>query len=202
MIPQQIQMQQIQIQQSNHGLQGAQNTQYVSQQDQQQQLHNQILQSQQMALQQQQAQNGVVTSQANNVKQILVGQQNMASGQGTLVSIGANSPLNTIQTLNSPITSTPHLTLQPPPNPLAAMTTLSYNGPSFQSTQINKDDKHTAGKTDEKHNEQVSQSTVESSIATSNATTIVVSSNINLSAPSNAMKDKVPGKCLCPLKNK
>lgn len=98
-----MQLQQIQVQS-----QIPTQTQYINESEHQ--IQNQMIQSQQLT-----------TSQAK------------ASAENrpimTMVSLGGSnnntsSPLNAIQTLNSPLSS--HL-LQPPPNPLAAMTTLSYN---------------------------------------------------------------------------
>lgn len=167
MMPQQMQIQQIQVQ-SNNGQQ-----QYVSQQEQ---IQNQLIQqSQQIAMQQQ---NGMtVTTQANGMqqisiqqqpKQMVVGQQAVTSQQTTsidnsrpvvtMVSIGSSAPtLSGMHNMSSPIQTSSPMTLQPPPNPLAAMTNLSFapNGMiSTNTISITKDDKQVitiTSKTDDKN---------------------------------------------------
>lgn len=208
MIPQQMQLQQIQIQ-------GQPQQQFVNQ-DQQQQIQNQIMQSQQMALQQQ---NTLNANQANGIqqitiqqpKQIIVGQQNVGQSQASLenrpiismVSIGgsnAASSLNAMQNLSSPIGS-PQLTLQPQPNPLAAMTSLSYSAvPSGTMTNsvanISKEDKHTSKVDDAPKivSESVGVSTSTSSTVTTISNgSITISSATSSPAVTNASKDKSSG---------
>lgn len=249
MIPQQMQLQQIQIQPSGlsgqASVQGQQTTQYVTSQDTHQQIQNQIMQTQQLAMHHQ-AQNNLNTSQANGQiqqitiqqpKQILIGQQSVAnqnqtsmenrpimtmvsiSGGGNSVS-GANSgvtntvsSLNAMQNLSSPVSAPQHLTIQPPPNPLAAMTSLSYSAtPSAiltnTTSNIAKDDKNTT-KSDDTHKLISSQSTTEPTVhvsvstSTSTGTTVTTVANGSMtissatSAPSvtsHASRDKQPGK--------
>lgn len=208
MIPQQMQLQQIQ-------LTGQGQTQYVNQSDQQQ-IQNQILQSQQMAMQQQ-AQGALNTSQANGIqsitiqqpKQILVSQQSVAQSQAnmenrpimTMVSIGNNgtSPLNAMQNLTSPIGSPSNLTLQPPPNPLAAMTSLSYSttptGIVTNSTAtIAKEDK-IPSKIDESQKSIAESNTVSTSATVTTVTNgaMTISSATLTPTVSAAPKDKTTG---------
>lgn len=182
-------------------------------------------------------------------QQILIGQQSVAQTQSnidnrpimTMVSIAGNSvtaanggaqiisqsasPLNAMQTLSgNQLSSPPHLTLQPPPNPLAAMTSLSYNASTgmLTSTTANssiKDEKPStnASKIDEqmKANEQslqisaaaslvsLSQSTmglpasasIPSSITNGTPTVSINSVTTSNSSTSSGVKEnKIPGK--------
>lgn len=217
MIPQQMQLQQIQIQPSGlpgqTTVQGQQQTQYVTSQDTHQQIQNQIMQSQQIAMQQQ-VQNSLNTNQANAQiqqitiqqpkQQILIGQQNATSQSQasmenrpimTMVSIGGGSSggnssnntiasLNAMQNLGSPMSSPQHLTIQPPPNPLAAMTSLSYSAsPSAiltnSTSNITKDDKNTtkSDDTQKPSNQNTSEPTVHISTSTSNGTMVTTVAN-------------------------
>lgn len=211
MIPQQMQLQQIQIQ---SGLTGQQQQQFVNQD--QQQLQNQIMQSQQLALQQQ-AHNALNASQTNGIqqitiqqpKQILVGQQSVGQNQTLenrpiMVSIGGNnaaSSLNAMQNLSSPIVTSQAMTLQPPPNPLAAMTSLSYStvpsGTLTNSTANMATDDKSVQKADD-----AQKSTMEStaiSTSTSSTTTTIANASITISSAtssptvSNALKEKPSG---------
>lgn len=217
MMPQQMQLQQIQIQPSGltgqAQLQGQQQTQYVTSQDTHQQIQNQLIQSQQLAMQQQ-AQNNLNAQQANAQiqqitiqqqpkQQILIGQQSAAQSQAsmenrpimTMVSIGGGgntsasgnhanntiSTLNAMQNLGSPMNSPQHLTIQPPPNPLAAMTSLSYSAtPSTiltnSSSNIGKDDKNTT-KLDDTQKSHTNESNVLVSTSTTNGTTVTTVAN-------------------------
>lgn len=179
-----MQLQQIQVQ-STSGL--PTQTQYVNEPEHQ--IQNQLIQSQQIA------QNGLTTSQA---KASVENRPIM-----TMVSLGSSnnntsSPMNAMQNMNSPLSS--HLTIQPPPNPLAAMTTLSYNPSNGMVTNnIPKDDKQNSSKADEqqKTNEQsVSEiinlnGTSTSSTVTNGSVTIISSSTV--SAPTLNQVDKLTG---------
>lgn len=217
MMPQQMQLQQIQIQPSGltgqAQLQGQQQTQYVTSHDTHQQIQNQIMQSQQLAMQHQ-AQNNLNANQGNAQiqqitiqqpkQQILIGQQSAAQNQTsmesrpimTMVSIGGGNSgtgnsgnntmttLNAMQSLGSPMNSPQHLTIQPPPNPLAAMTSLSYSAtPSTiltnSSANIGKDDKNTT-KSDDTHKvtgHNANDSNVHVSTSTTNGTTVTTVAN-------------------------
>lgn len=209
MIPQQMQLQQIQIQ---SGLTGQQQQQFVNQD--QQQLQNQIMQSQQLALQQQ-AHNALNASQTNGMqqitiqqpKQILVGQQSVGQSQSLenrpiMVSIGGNnaaSSLNAMQNLGSPIVTSQAMTLQPPPNPLAAMTSLSYStvasGTLTNSTaNMAKDAAQKADDAQKSIMESTAISTSTSSTITTIANaSITISSATSSPTVSNALKEKPSG---------
>lgn len=183
MVPQQMQLQQIQVQ-SSSGL--PTQTQYVNEPEHQ--IQNQLIQSQQIA------QNGLTTSQAKASENRPI---------MTMVSLGSgnnntSSPMNAMQNMNSPLSS--HLTIQPPPNPLAAMTTLSYNPSNGMVTNnIAKDDKQNSSKADEqqKTNEQSAgeiinlNGTSTSSTVTNGSVTIISSSTV--SAPTLNLVDKLTG---------
>lgn len=218
MIPQQMQLQSIQ-------LTGQQQAQFVNQHEQQQ-IQNQIMQSQQIALQQQ-TQNNLNTNQASGIsqitiqqakqpQQIFIGQQSTAQSQATnenrptmtMVSIGGNnasSPLNAMQNLSSPIGSSQTPTLQPPPNPLAAMTSLSYSAaPSNiltnSTANITKDEK-TSSKVEEAPKISIVGSSAASTLT---STTVTTSANgmITITASSTPTfatatpKDRSTGKFL------
>lgn len=218
-MPQQMQLQQIQIQPSGltgqAQLQAQQQTAYVSQ-DTHQQIQNQLIQSHQIAAMQQQAQNNLNASHGNAPNQqltiqqpkqqhILIGQHSAAQSQAsmenrpimTMVSIGGGnssagsntgnntiSTLNAIQSLGSPMNSPQHLTIQPPPNPLAAMTSLSYSATpttilTNSSSNMAKDDKNATKHDDTQKlsGQNTSDPAVLISTSTTNGTTVTTVAN-------------------------
>lgn len=211
MIPQQMQLQQIQIQ---SGLSGQGQPQFVSQSDQQQ-IQNQLMQSQQIVLQQQ-AQGGPNAAQSNGIqqitiqqpKQILVGQQSVAQSQATIenrpimtmVPIGSGnntSPLNAMQNLTSPLSTSQQITLQPQPNPLAAMTSLSYSAsPSVLTNTIaniqTKEDKATPKADETQKSTAPDTSTVTTSVVTTitNGTMTISSSKASPTVKGNYIFQK------------
>lgn len=164
-------------------------------------------------------------------QQIVLGPQSVAQSQAsmenrpimTMVSIGggsgvvsagtnANTANNTISTftgmhnLGTPINSQQHLPIQPPQNPLAAMTSLSYSAtPSGiltnSTSNITKDDKHDTQKSS-------SQNTAEPAVLISSSAntgttfttaangSITISSATSIPVTSLALNSKPTGMCL------
>lgn len=196
MIAQQLQLQQIQIQPPGTP------QQYINQQEHQQQIQNQLIQHQQTG---QLTNASGMNSSPQNIHQIsiqpkpqiLIGTQptSLATSQAqsldnrptimSMVSIAGTvsstngTPLIQSQALQAiqSMSSQPHVTLQPPQNPLAAMTTLSY---SASPTILNKDDKQ---KNDQqKINEQLHQNALQSLVSLSTGTsTVTTESTTSLS---------------------
>lgn len=144
MMQQQMQLQQIQIQQPNgNSIQGQTNGQFVNQSDHQQ-IQNQLIQHQQIVLQQQNGTNGLqqISIQPKVQQATSVNQSQSIENRPlmSMVSI-ANGSVTTAN--GTPVLSSmslpPHLTLQPPQNPLAAMTTLTYT--ASPSTILTKEEK-------------------------------------------------------------
>lgn len=179
---QQLQLQQIQIQSPQPNQQ-----QYLNQQEQQQQIQNQLIQQQQSG----QLTNATITqpniSQINiqPKPQMIIGPQqtSFATSQAqsmdnrptimSMVSISGGSLSSAGTPLIQPIAglaSPPHVTLQPPQNPLAAMTTLSYNA-SPSNPNLSKDDKQKSDQ--QKLNDQLQQSAIHTLVSLSTATSVV-----------------------------
>lgn len=189
MMAQQLQLQQIHIQAPGTP------QQYINQQEHQQQIQNQLIQHQQTG----QLTNATINSSPQNIHQIniqpkpqiLINTQqaalatsqsqpidnrptimSMVSIAGTVSSTNG-SPLIQSQALQAiqGMASPPHVTLQPPQNPLAAMTTLSYTA---TPTNLNKDDKQKSDQ--QKINEQLHQNaSLQSLVSLSTGTTLVTS---------------------------
>lgn len=188
MMQQQLQLQQIQIQSPQQN-----QPQYLNQQEQQQQIQNQLIQQQQQSGQLTNASIPQPNISQINIQpkpQMLIGtQSNLATSQAqsmdnrptimSMVSISSGNitttngtPLIQAHALGIPgLTQQSHVTLQPPQNPLAAMTTLSYNASPTTVNNLNKDDKQ---KTEQqKINEQLQQTAIQTLVSLSTATTVV-----------------------------
>lgn len=131
----------------------------------------------------------------------------------TMVSIGGNnvsstnsspmlqgqtgsSPTATLNAMSNSLSAPPHLTLQPQPNPLAAMTTLSYT--ASPSMTLNKDDKQNSqqakAEEQQKLNEQLQQSAAAASLVSlSNSSSAVSISSANITAQTTTSNGNASG---------
>lgn len=182
-------MMQFQIQQSQQTPQ-----QYLNQQEQQQQIQNHLIQqSGQQITNAIGMQQNIHQINIQPKPQIVIGPQqttlstsqaqsmenrptimSMVSIAGNTVSSTNGSPMThalaSIQGLAGPMASPSHVTLpvlQPPQNPLAAMTTLSYNASPTPPT-LTKDDKQLKAE-QQKINDQLQQSAIQTLVSLSTA---------------------------------
>lgn len=197
-------MMQFQIQQSQQTPQ-----QYLNQQEQQQQIQNHLIQqSGQQLTNAIGMQQNIHQINIQPKPQIVIGPQqttlstsqaqsmenrptimSMVSIAGNTVSSTNGSPMThalaSIQGLAGPMASPSHVTLpvlQPPQNPLAAMTTLSYNASPTPPT-LTKDDKQLKAE-QQKINDQLQQSAIQTLVSLS--TTPVVSTMQSAMSPALA----------------